>query len=150
MPKHSETRKLPYTADQMFDLVAEVERYPEFLPWTAAARVASREQTPEGEIVIADLVVSFQVFREKFKSRVLLHPGRDQIDTSYLDGPFKYLNSIWRFRDLAQDGVEVHFEVDFEFRNPILGAAAQMFFTAAMQQIVRAFESQAAKQYGTA
>ena len=147
MPRHSETRTLPYTAQQMYDLVADVARYPEFLPWTAAARIRSR--TPEGdhEVMLADLVVSFKVFREKFGSRVTLWPDRKRIDTEYIEGPFRHLHSRWEFRDV-EGGSEVHFEVDFEFRNIILQKAAGLFFFEAMQRIVRAFESRARQLYG--
>ncbi|PTX55805.1 coenzyme Q-binding protein COQ10 [Litoreibacter ponti] len=147
MPSHREKRKLPYTAQQMYDLVADVGRYPEFLPWCAAARV--RSVTPEGdkEIMLADLVISFKVFREKFGSRVTLWSETMQIDTEYLDGPFKFLNSTWQFRDL-DDGCEVEFEVDFEFRNRILQGAAGLFFNEAMQRVVRAFEARAQDLHG--
>ncbi len=148
MPKHHETRKLPYSADQMFDLVSDVETYPQFIPWISAARITSRRDTEEGEIVDADLVISFKVFRERFTSRVTLDHETRRIDTEYLDGPFRHMNSTWRFRDLEGKGCEVTFDVDFEFKNRILGSAAQMFFNDAMQRIVRAFERRAAKLYG--
>jgi coenzyme Q-binding protein COQ10 len=147
MPSHSETRTLPYTAQQMYDLVADVARYPEFLPWTAAARIRSRKQEGDHEVMLADLVVSFKVFRERFGSRVTLWPARKRIDTEYIEGPFKHLHSRWEFRDV-EGGSEVHFEVDFEFRNIILQKAAGMFFFEAMQRIVRAFEARAHKLYG--
>lgn len=147
MPSHSETRTLPYTADQMYDLVADVARYPEFLPWTAAARIRSVEEYDERTEMLADLVVSFKVFREKFGSRVTLWPQEMKIDTEYLDGPFHHLVSNWAFRDV-DGGVEVSFHVDFEFRNRILQGAAGMFFYDAMQRIVRAFERRAQALYG--
>jgi coenzyme Q-binding protein COQ10 len=147
MPSHSETRKLPYSAAQMYDLVADVARYPEFLPWTAAARINSRKEEGDHEVMLADLVVSFKVFREKFGSRVTLWPGRNRIDTEYIEGPFRHLHSTWQFRDV-DGGSEVHFEVDFEFRNIILQKAAGLFFFEAMQRIVRAFEARARKLYG--
>jgi coenzyme Q-binding protein COQ10 len=147
MPSHSETRTLPYTAAQMYDLVADVARYPEFLPWTAAARINSRKQEGDHEVMLADLVVSFKVFREKFGSRVTLWPEKKRIDTEYIEGPFKHLHSRWEFRDV-DGGSEVHFEVDFEFRNIILQKAAGLFFFDAMQRIVRAFEGRAHQLYG--
>lgn len=139
---------MPYTAQQMYDLVADVESYPEFLPWTAAARVKCVTPQDDGsEIMKADLVVSFKVFRERFTSRVTLWPEPKKIDTEYLDGPFKYLVSNWRFRD--QDaGCEVSFDVDFEFKNVILQKAAGLFFYEAMQRIVRAFEARAHELHG--
>ncbi len=147
MPTHSETRTLPYTAQQMYDLVADVANYPKFLPWTAAARIRSREDRGDHEEMLADLVISFKVFRERFGSRVVLWPEQQKIDTEYLDGPFRRMHSNWGFKDV-EDGVEVTFFVDFEFKNRILQGAAGMFFYEAMQRIVRAFERRAAELYG--
>ncbi len=148
MPSHSETRVLPYTPQQMYDLVADVRAYPEFLPWTAAARV--RSETPEGDAVVmlADLVISFKVFRERFGSRVVLHPDERRIETSYIDGPFRHMDSVWTFADAPGGQVEVEFDVDFEFKSRLLQGAAGMFFNDAMQRIVRAFERRAAVLYG--
>ncbi|MGR3495865.1 type II toxin-antitoxin system RatA family toxin [Citreimonas sp.] len=147
MPTHSETRKLPYTAAQMYDLVADVGSYPEFLPWTAAARVNSREERGDHVVLHADLVISFKVFRERFGSKVVLWPDEHRIDTEYLDGPFRHMESKWQFTDV-EGGCEVSFYVDFEFRNRILQSAAGMFFYEAMQRIVRAFERRAQALYG--
>ena len=98
MPTHSETRALPYKAQQMYDLVADVASYPKFLPWCSAARI--RSVTPQGasSVMEADLVISFKVFRERFGSRVVLHPDDMKIDTEYLDGPFRYMKSNWAFQ----------------------------------------------------
>ncbi|MBR9840758.1 MAG: type II toxin-antitoxin system RatA family toxin [Rhodobacteraceae bacterium] len=148
MPTHSETKHLPYSAQQMYDLVADVASYPKFLPWTAAARIRSREDKGDHEVMHADLVISFKVFRERFGSRVVLWPEDKRIDTEYLDGPFRHMISKWHFEDKAEGGVDVHFFVDFEFKNRILQGAAGMFFYEAMQRIVRAFERRAAKLYG--
>lgn len=147
MPTHSETRTLPYTAQQMYDLVADVSAYPKFLPWCAAARIRSR--TPEGdaELMLADLVISFKVFRERFGSKVLLHPAEKSIDTEYLDGPFKFLKSTWDFKDV-EGGCDVSFYVDFEFKNAILQGIIGVVFNEAMHRIVRAFEKRAAELYG--
>lgn len=146
MPHHSETRVLPYTAQQLYDLVADVASYPKFLPWTAGARIRSVTDKGDHSEMLADLVVSFKVFRESFGSRVLLWPAQNKIDTAYIDGPFKHLESTWMFRDV-DGGCEVSFEVDFEFRSKLLQGAAGMFFNEAMQRIVRAFESRAATLY---
>lgn len=147
MPRHSETRRLPYTAQQMYDLVADVASYPEFLPWCAAARIRSREDRGDHEVMEADLVISFKVFRERFGSRVVLWPQLMKIDTEYLDGPFRYMKSDWRFTD-AEGGCDVHFHVDFEFRNAVLQGIIGVVFNEAMQRIVRAFENRAADLYG--
>ncbi|MDW4497781.1 type II toxin-antitoxin system RatA family toxin [Sulfitobacter sp. D35] len=148
MPTHSETRTLPYTAEQMYDLVADVESYPEFLPWCAAARIVSRESEADKEVLKADLVISFKVFREKFTSRVELDEAHRRIDTEYLDGPFRYMRSNWEFAD-TEAGCEVKFFVDFAFRNLILQRLIGVVFNEAMQRIVRAFEARAAALYGT-
>ncbi|KZY05524.1 MULTISPECIES: type II toxin-antitoxin system RatA family toxin [unclassified Sulfitobacter] len=148
MPTHSETRKLPYTAQQMYDLVADVGRYPEFLPWTAAARIRSDEDRGDHRVMEADLVISFKVFRERFTSRVVLWPDEKKIDTEYLDGPFKYMKSNWKFTDLPGGGCEVDFFVDFEFRNAILQRIIGVVFNEAMLRIVRAFEKRAQELYG--
>jgi coenzyme Q-binding protein COQ10 len=148
MPRHSETKQLPYTAQQMFDLVADVARYPEFLPWTAAARVRSVRPIEGGEEMLADLVISFKVFRERFGSRVTLLSAQNVIMTEYIDGPFKHLKSIWRFADRPEGGCEVGFEVDFEFRNAILAGIIGLVFNEAMARVVRAFEARADQLYG--
>ena len=147
MPTHSETRELPYTAQQMYDLVADVASYPDFLPWTAAARIKSREDKGDHEVMDADLVISFKVFRERFTSRVVLWPEAKKIDTEYLDGPFKYMKSNWHFEDNLE-GCQVHFFVDFEFKNMILQKVIGVVFNEAMQRIVRAFENRAKELYG--
>ena len=149
MPTHSETRHLPYPAQGMYDLVADVERYPEFLPWCAAARIRSITQEGAARRMEADLVISFKVFRERFGSRVMLWDEAKKIDTEYLDGPFRYMKSTWAFRD-APGGCEVDFFVDFEFRNAVLQGIIGLVFNEAMQRIVRAFEARAAQLYGTA
>jgi len=152
MPSHSETRRLPYTARQMYDLVADVDSYPQFLPWNSAARIRSRRPIDGGEVLEADLVISFKVFRERFGSRVTLWPEALKIDTEYLDGPFRHLKSAWAFRDApagaSSGGCEVEFHVDFEFRNLILQRIIGVVFNEAMHRIVRAFESRAAQLYG--
>lgn len=146
MTSHSETRILPYSAPQIYGLVADVARYPEFLPWTAAARVRTVTDRGDHQVMLADLVVSFKVFRESFGSRVLLWPDT-RIDTSYIDGPFRHLESRWEFRP-AEGGCEVSFTVDFEFRNRLLQGAAGLFFNEAMQRIVGAFEARAKALFG--
>ncbi|MEM6593876.1 MAG: type II toxin-antitoxin system RatA family toxin [Pseudomonadota bacterium] len=147
MPSHSETRVLPYSAEQMYDLVADVASYPEFLPWTAAARIKSHDQAGDSEVMIADLVISFKVFRERFTSKVDMYPSERRIETQYLDGPVKHLRSTWRFADV-EDGCTVSFDVDFEFKSRLLQGAAGLFFHEAMQRVVRAFEARAKALHG--
>ena len=151
MPHHQDSRDLPYSAQQMFDLVADIESYPQFLPWNSAARIRSRETRPDGtEEIAADLVISFKVFRERFGSRVVLWPQAEplRIDTEYLDGPFKHMRSGWTFTDRPGGGCHVEFFVDFEFKNMILQKLIGVVFHEAMMRIVRAFEARAKVLYG--
>ena len=146
MPTHNETKFLCYSAHQMYNLVADVASYPEFLPWCAAARVKS--MIPEGttHVMSADLVISFKVFRERFESQVILYPDDLFIGTEYIDGPFKHMKSTWKFEDL-DDGCAVTFFVDFEFKNVILQKVIGLVFNEAMLRIVRAFEARADSLY---
>ena len=148
MPTHGEKRVLPYSAEQMYDLVADVSRYPEFLPWNSAARVRRVTPQPDGrQLMDADLVISFKVFRERFASRVMLDEATRRIDTEYLDGPFKYLKSHWIFHP-HDCGCEVEFFVDFEFKSAILQGVIGLVFNEAMHRIVAAFEKRADQLYG--
>ena len=143
MPRHSETRHLPYSPEQMFDLVADVARYGEFLPWVAAVRVRSNDETD----MVADLVVGFKALKERFTSRVQKQrPGHIQVD--YLDGPLKYLKNDWKFRPDGEGGTFVDFCVDFEFRSRIFEAIAGQMFGLALRRMIGAFEERAAKLYG--
>ncbi|MCH2163083.1 MAG: type II toxin-antitoxin system RatA family toxin [Marinovum sp.] len=149
MPTHSEIKHLPYTAAQMYALVADVASYPKFLPWCAAARIRRRAPgANDSEVMDADLVISFKVFRERFGSRVVLWPDIQKIDTEYLDGPFRYMKSNWAFADRPDGGCEVTFFVDFEFRNAVLQGIIGVVFNDAMQRVVRAFERRAQDLYG--
>jgi coenzyme Q-binding protein COQ10 len=150
MPTHAEKRKMPYSADQMYALIADVEAYREFLPWCQAARVRKRTPLPEGdgEVIDADLVISFKVFREKFGSRVTLRPAEHIIDVEYLDGPFRYLNNHWEFLPIDEHSCAVDFFVDFEFKSRTLQSLIGLVFNEAMQRIVSAFERRAEVLYG--
>ena len=147
MPTHSEIKYLPYSAEQMYSLVADIENYSEFLPWCSAARIRSRLEEGDHEVIGADLVISFKVFREKFGSRVILWPEKLRIDTAYLDGPFKHMVSNWSFKNM-DEGCEVTFFVDFEFKNVLLQKIIGVVFNEAMQRVVRAFEKRANELYG--
>ncbi len=142
MPRHSETRFLPFSNVQMFDLVADIERYPQFLPWVQALRVKSRTD----DVVTADMVVGFKMVRERFTSRVTLAKP-DRIAVEYLSGPLKYLKNDWTFRDVA-GGCEIDFLVDFEFQNRMFERLAGMFFGEALRRMVGAFETRAVALYG--
>lgn len=143
MPHHEETRHLPYTADQMFALVADIGRYAEFLPWVQATRILKTE----GDIVTADMIVGFKMVREKFTSRVTLTPN-SRVHVDYISGPLKYLNNDWIFRAIPGGGCEIDFSVDFEFRNRVFEGLAGMFFHEAFHRMVSAFETRAAAVYG--
>ncbi|HZV58195.1 MAG TPA: type II toxin-antitoxin system RatA family toxin [Sphingobium sp.] len=145
MPRHSETRALPYTAEQMFDLVADVGAYPEFLPWVSAIRIRSNNETE----MVADMIVGFKALRETFTSRVVKErPGHVHVD--YVDGPLKYLSNDWRFRDDGKGGVLVDFEVDFAFKNRMFEMLAGQMFDRALRKMIGAFEARAAELYGPA
>ena len=140
---------MPYSADEMYALIADISSYPLFLPWVAAARIRKRTPRDGGlEQVDADLVISFKVFREKFGSRVVLDPGARVIDVAYLDGPFRYLDNHWRFEPVGERACEVDFFVDFEFRSAVLQKVIGVVFNEAMLRIVRAFEQRAEALYG--
>ena len=145
MSTHAERRRLPYSPEQLFDLVADVERYPEFLPWCVGARV--RERKPG--LVVADLLIGYRMVRERFTSRVILdRPGR--IDVSYSDGPFRYLNNHWLFEPEADGGCTLDFYVDFEFRSRMLQKIIEVLFNEAVRRMVGAFETRARNLYGDA
>ncbi len=141
---------MPHSAEQMYDLIADVASYPKFLPWCTAARIrrAKPSEDGAGTIIDADLVISFKLFREKFASRVTLSPTASHIDVEYLDGPFRYLNNHWQFNALEDGCCEVDFFVDFEFKSPMLQAVIGLVFNEAMLRIVRAFEKRADELYG--
>ncbi len=143
MPKHTETRYLPYTPEQMFDLVADVGRYGEFLPWVSAIRVRSNTDTE----MVADMIVGFKGLRESFTSKVAKErPGHIRVD--YLDGPLKYLNNEWTFRPDGKGGTQVDFCVDFQFKNRVFEMLAGQVFDRALRKMIGAFEDRAAQLYG--
>ncbi|HWK36768.1 type II toxin-antitoxin system RatA family toxin [Sphingomonas sp.] len=144
MPRHAETRQLPYTPEQMFDLVADVARYGEFLPWVAAIRVRSDSDTA----MVADMIVGFKGLSETFTSQVeKARPERIHVD--YLDGPLKYLHNDWRFRPDGQGGTLVDFSVDFAFKNRVFEMLAGQVFDRALRKMIGAFEARAADLYGS-
>ena len=142
MPTHAEKRVLRYTPEQLFDMVADVRRYPEFLPWCVGARVLSRSD----DGLTADLTIGFKMFRETFRSQVTLERPH-HIHVRYLNGPFRYLNNHWRFHS-HPEGTEVNFFVDFEFRSRLLQAVIGTVFNEAVRLMVRAFERRAMHLYG--
>jgi coenzyme Q-binding protein COQ10 len=143
MPRHSETRHLPYTPEQLFELVADVARYDEFLPWVVAVRIRSSSETE----TLADLVVGFSAFKERFTSRVVKHRP-DRICVDYIEGPLKYLHNEWAFERAADGGTNLHFSVDFAFRSRLFETLAGQMFDRALRRMTRAFERRAAALYG--
>jgi coenzyme Q-binding protein COQ10 len=142
MPRHTETRILPYTPEQLFDLVADVGDYQEFLPWVAATRIRENSETA----MVADLVVGFKALKETFTSKV--HKQRPhQIEIDYVEGPLKFLHNSWKFRAVPE-GTEVDFCVDFAFKNRIFEAIAGQMFDRALRRMIGAFEERAAELYG--
>ena len=143
MPTHREKRVLPYTPEQIFDLVADVERYPEFLPWCLAARIRKRDDA----WLVADLVIGFKMIRERFTSHVALDEAHRRIDVVYAEGPFKHLENHWRF-EAHEEGCLIDFYVDFAFRSKLLQTLIESLFHEAVKRMVRAFEARAKDLYG--
>ena len=148
MPKHSENRKVPYSASKMFDLVSDIESYPEFLPWCSGARIKQEYDIGNKYVIIADLIISFKAFREQFTSEVTLDRNSNKILVNYVDGPFKYLINSWQFTEEKNGECTATFLVDFEFKSKILQALIGIVFNDAMIKIVGAFEKRAFELYG--
>ncbi len=150
MTERRTTTEVPFSAAQMFDLVADIERYPEFLPWCAALRIIIREGDAAKVTLTADMVVAYKVFRERFKSRVLLDRAAGKIDVDYMDGPFRSLQNHWQFTALPDGGSVIHFEIAFEFSNFILQATARTVFDKAFARMSEAFVKRANEVYKSA
>ncbi|VBB68635.1 Putative oligoketide cyclase/lipid transport protein, similarity with yeast ubiquinone-binding protein YOL008W [invertebrate metagenome] len=143
MPTHAEKRPMPYTPEQMFDMVADIEKYPEFLPWCTAARIRRREKN----IIIADLMIGFKMVREKFTSRVELNRPHG-INVAYAEGPFRHMDNHWVFQRMDDGGVLIDFYVDFEFHSKMLQKIVGTLFNEAVKLMVSAFQKRAAMLYG--
>ncbi|OYU37262.1 type II toxin-antitoxin system RatA family toxin [Novosphingobium sp. PASSN1] len=144
MPVINQQRHLAWSAQEMYDLVADVKRYPEFLPWVVATRIKSDSETE----MVADMMVGFSALREKFTSRV--HKDRPRrIAVEYLDGPLKRLSNTWVFADAEDGGCVIDFNVDFTFRSAIFEALAGQYLDRAFRKMVAAFETRAEKLYGS-
>ena len=143
MPRHAEKKILPYSPQQMFDLVADIGAYPTFLPWCLAANIRQRQ----GNVLWADLVIGYKMLREKFGSRVVLDCDNMEIRVEYLSGPMRYLKNLWRFLP-HENGCLIDFDVDFEFKSVLLQRMMGMFFHEAVKRMVQAFEKRADDIYG--
>lgn len=142
MPTHAEKKISPYSAAQMYNLVADVASYPDFLPWCIATRIRSHKDN----FMVADMVIGFKMIREKYTSEVTLDEGR-KVNVVYKNGPFKYLNSHWIFEDEAGGGCTIDFFVDFEFRSALLQKVMGAVFNEAVQLMMSSFEKRAKQLY---
>lgn len=150
MPSFSTTRRVAHTAADMFDLVADAENYPKFLPLCEALRIRGRQAAGEGrEILVADMTVGYKAIRETFTSRVLLDRPAMTIRVAYLDGPFQHLDNVWTFEDVGAKACDIGFSIDYAFKNRILGALMGTMFDKAFRKFAEAFETRADAVYGT-
>ena len=150
MPIHAEQRTLPYTPQQLYSLVADIEKYPEFLPWCVGARIRERK----ANVLLADMVIGFKMIREKFTSRVTLSPPGEQgpegrIDVAYVDGPMRHMQNRWTFIPNPDGTTTIDFYVDFEFQSKILQKLIGALFHEAVRRMVSAFDARAKALYGS-
>lgn len=147
MPTYSSVRRVPFTARQMFDLVADVQRYPEFVPYCERLDVTSRKEIPEGSCLTATMQVAYKVVSESFTTRVTLKPTAHEILVEYLDGPFSHLENRWRFIE-ATGGCDVDFYIEYEFRSMMLALLLGSVFSKAFERFTGIFEDRARQVYG--
>lgn len=148
MPKHETTRLVRHPPEKMFALVADIEKYPEFLPLCEALTVRTRRERDGQAILVADMTVGYKAIRETFTSQVHLKPAELTIDVKYLDGPFRYLTNIWTFEPAGSGGALIHFFIDYEFKSRVLGALMGAMFDRAFRMFADAFEKRADAIYG--
>ena len=148
MPQFDTSRRIDHSAANMFALVADVERYPEFVPLCESLVVKSRKAEGAGETVIATMTVAYKFLRESFTSRIVLDPAAREIRVAYLDGPFRYLENVWSFRPLGEKACEVGFRISYEFRSRILASLMGAAFDRAFRKFATAFEARADQIYG--
>ena len=141
MREHSESRIVPYSADVMYRVVADVAHYPDFLPWVTALRMLP----PQDDALVAEMLVGFGPFRERYTSRIVLDPAARSVDVTAIKGPFRRLENRWRFTPTGEDraGCRIDFFVAFEFSNPLLQAAASQAFEKVMTKMTDAFVARA-------
>jgi coenzyme Q-binding protein COQ10 len=148
MPHFSTKRRVPHAATDMFDLVADVEKYPQFVPLCSALKVKSRTEKDGATVVVADMTVAYKIIRETFTSRVTLDRPDLRIFVEYLSGPFKRMQNRWRFVPVGEDSCEIEFFIDYEFRSRALAAVMGAVFDAAFRKFAVAFERRADEIYG--
>jgi coenzyme Q-binding protein COQ10 len=147
MPTFTTRRRVPYTPRQMYDLVADVESYPQFLPLTEALRIRRREKQGTLDVFTADLTVGYKAIRETFLTRVTLYPDIPKVEARYIDGPFRHLENRWQFH-AAPGGCEIEFFIDYEFKSRMLGLVVGAVFDQAFRKFSEAFEARARAVYG--
>jgi coenzyme Q-binding protein COQ10 len=147
LPAHKESRLVAHPPQKLYELVSDIESYPQFLPWVTGVRVRSRGVAGDNEVIVADVLISYKMFRETFRSSVTLNPDHRTIDVAYVNGPFKHLDNHWRFEP-TDDGTEVDFAVDFEFRSRMMERMITGMFDRAVHKIVTAFFDRADELYG--
>ena len=143
MPTHSEQKFVPFTPDQLFEMVSDVQSYPKFLPWCVGARIRSADD----ELIVADLMIGYKLLRERFTSRVTLDRAKWKIETEFTDGPFKFLRNQWEFKS-CPEGCQIVFLVEFEFRSTVLQKLVSVLFNEVVLRMVSAFEKRAYFLYG--
>ncbi|MEI2385740.1 type II toxin-antitoxin system RatA family toxin [Breoghania sp. JC706] len=151
MPTFQTSRRVQHSADDMFDLVADVEKYPRFVPLCQSLKVRGRRELEDGRVVlISDMTVAYKVFSETFASRVTLDRAQRQIIVEYLEGPFRHLENRWDFKPVGEDRCDVGFFITYEFRSRTLGSLMGAMFDKAFRKFASAFEARADEIYGTA
>ncbi|WP_274424003.1 type II toxin-antitoxin system RatA family toxin [Chelativorans sp. YIM 93263] len=148
MPKHETVRRVRHTPDHMFDLVADIESYPQFVPMCESLTVRSRKERDGVAILVADMTVGYKAIRETFTSQVVLKPEERVIDVRYIDGPFRFLQNQWRFEPVENDQTEVHFFIEYEFKSRMLAMLMGTVFDRAFRKFSEAFERRADEVYG--
>jgi coenzyme Q-binding protein COQ10 len=147
MPKQEESKTVSYTKEQMFDLVADIDRYDEFLPWCNNSKIINSSTEGDKKIIIADLEIGYDQFVYTYRSEVKLHKDKTEINVRNLDGPFKYLENNWKFNTLSEHECEIQFNIDFELNISLLDMLMKKFFDLAFQKMVDAFISRANEIY---
>ncbi|WP_455474580.1 type II toxin-antitoxin system RatA family toxin [Bartonella sp. B30(2025)] len=150
MPTFTTHRQMAYSVHEMFDLVSDVERYPEFLPMCEALTIRSRKKHEDKTLLLADMTVGYKIIRETFTTQVFLQPKKSLIEVKYIDGPFKYLENRWAFHHVEnKNACNVEFFIDYEFKNKMLGLMMGSMFDVAFHKFTDAFEMRAHQIYGS-
>lgn len=150
MPKYEKIHPVDHSAAHMFDLVADIEAYPEFVPLCESLTIRSRREKNGHEILIADMAVGYKAIRERFTTQVALNRAARVIEVKYLDGPFRYLQNRWEFIEKGPSRCEVHFFIDYQFKSRMLGMLMGTMFDTAFRRFTAAFEARADALYGKA